>query len=272
MSKLDDRIQEIKNQYVGNTGVKVLLVEGTSDVDAYRIFLDKKFSGWENDWHLAYAGKKATVIEMALKEPSWLGLVDRDEWTDAEIAEHSVTCPNLVVSPRFCLESYLIDPAELWEALPAKQRAKVVGGEAQFCSEILADLRGWRRHAALWHGVRPLWRQLRKLGFPDSVLGSPPMPDDGALRAKFKDWHLTLDADAVLAGVHALEARLASDDVGKVCTQWLYAKSFYPEVVHPALDRLLGSKSAKERRLAIFRTLPVPADLEGLWQKMGLVP
>jgi len=104
------------------------------------------------------------------------------------------------------------------------------------------------------------------------VLGSPPIPDDGALRAKFKDWHLTLDADTVLAGVQTLEARLASDDVGKVCTQWLYAKSFYPEVVHPALDRLLGSKSAKERRLAIFRTLPVPADLEGLWQKMGLVP
>lgn len=46
MSKLDDHVKEIKNQYVGNTGVKVLLVEGTSDVDAYRIFLDKKFSGW----------------------------------------------------------------------------------------------------------------------------------------------------------------------------------------------------------------------------------
>jgi len=221
-------------------------------------------------WHLAEAGKKATVVEMARKEPAWLGLVDRDEWTDAEMAAHSAASPNLLVLPRFCLESYLIDPAELWEALPAKQRAKIAGGEAQFRSEMRVGLQGWIRHAALWHGVRPLWRQLRDLGFPDSVLGSPPMPDDATLRVKFNDWHATLDADAVLASVHALEERLASEDKHKLYAQWLYAKDFYPQVVHQVLNRLLGQKPARERRLAILRTRTVPSDLTVLWQAMGL--
>jgi len=270
MSKVDERIQDIKTQLVGNTGVKVLLVEGADDVDAYRIFLDRKFPGWEVRWHLAEAGKKATVVEMVRKEPAWLGLVDRDEWTDAQIAAHSAASPNLLVLPRFCLESYLIDPAELWAALPAKQQAKVAGGEVRFRGEMLADLQGWIRHAALWHGVRPLWRQLRDQGFPDSVLGNPPMPDDAALRVKFNDWHVTLDADAVLASVHALEERLASEDESKLYAQWLYAKDFYPQVVHQVLNRLLGQKPAKERRLAILRTRTVPGDLAVLWQAMGL--
>ncbi|MDP3654847.1 MAG: hypothetical protein Q8R67_24570 [Rhodoferax sp.] len=270
MSKVDERIQDIKTQLVGNTGVKVLLVEGADDVDAYRIFLDRKFPGWEVHWHLAEAGKKATVVEMVRKEPAWLGLVDRDEWTDAQIAAHSAASPNLLVLPRFCLESYLIDPAELWEALPAKQRAKIAGGEEQFSRELLTDLQGWIRHAALWHGVRPLWRQLRNLGFPDSVTGNPPMPDDAALRTKFKEWHVTLDVDAVLAGVHALEAKLASEDVSKLCAQWLHAKRLYSQKVQQTLDRLLGPKPAKERRLDILRTRTVPSDLAVLWQAMGL--
>ncbi len=270
MSKVDDRIETIKIQLIGNTEAKVLLVEGPDDVDAYRIFLDKKFPGWEAKWHLVSAGKKSDVVAMVRKEPDWLGLVDCDEWAGDEIAAYIAECPNLKILPRFCLESYLIDPAELWQAFSEKQRMKIPGGEAQLRHEILADLQAWIRHAALWHGVRPLWRQLRDLGFPDSVLASPPMPDDAALRAKFRDWHETLDADAVLMRVHALENSLAAEDVSMLCIKWLYAKNFYPQVVHQVLNRLLGQKAVKERRIAILRTRPVPADLDALWQAMGL--
>ena len=97
------------------------------------------------------------------------------------------------------------------------------------------------------------------------------MPDDNALRIKFKVWHSTLDADAVLAGVHALEAKLAAEDASKLCTQWLYAKNFYPQVVHQVLNRLLGQRPAKERRLSILRSRVVPADLDELWLQMGLI-
>jgi len=97
------------------------------------------------------------------------------------------------------------------------------------------------------------------------------MPDDAALRVKFKAWHSTLDADAVLAHVHALEAQLADEDVSQLCTQWIYAKNFYPQVVQQVLNRLLGQKPAKARRLAILRTRKVPADLDVLWRAMGLL-
>lgn len=272
MSTLEDRIDQIKTQFIGKTGLRVLLVEGTDDVDAYRIFLDRKFPEWERSWHLAPAGNKADVLRMLKKEANWLGVVDRDEWTEEEIEEKKNECANLRVLPRFCLESYLIDPDELWAAFPEKQRVKIEGGDAAFRKAMLANLAEWIRHAALWHGVRPLWRQLRDLGFPDSVLGNPPMLNDVALREKFAEWHVTLDADTVLARVQALEVQIGADDVSTLCAKWLYAKSFYPQVVHQTLNRLLGQKPAKDRRLAILRTRSVPDDLDVLWQAMGLLP
>ena len=270
MSTLDERIEQIKTQFIGTTGLRVLLVEGPDDVDAYRIFLGRKFPEWEKVWLLASAGNKADVVKMLKKEANWIGLVDRDEWTEAEITEKKAERANLTVLPRFCLESYLVDPGELWNAFPEKQRAKIAGGEAQFRNAVQADLIQWVRHAALWHGVRPLWRQLRNMGFPDSVMGNPPMPDDAALRAKFSEWHVTLDADVVLAGVHALEAQLGAEDVSTLFKKWLHAKSFYPQVVHQTLNRLLGPMQPKERRQAILRTRAVPDDLDVLWQAMGL--
>lgn len=272
MSTVDERIQTIKTQLIGNSGARVLLVEGPDDVDAYRIFLDRKFPGWESKWHIEPAGKKASVVQMAKKEVTWLGLVDRDEWTDVEIARQVADCPNLLLLPRFCLESYLVDPQELWQAFPDKQRAKIAGGEAQFRQEVLADLEGWTRHAALWHGVRPLWQQLRGLGFPDAVLNSPPMPDDETLRGKFRAWHDSLDADAILDRVRQLEVQLTAKDHGELCRKWLYAKNFYPQVVHQVLNRLLGQKPAKDRRISILRTRTVPDDLDVLWNAMGLNP
>lgn len=272
MSTVQERIDQIKTQFIGVTGRRVLLVEGTDDVDAFRIFLDRKFPAWEGAWHLAPAGSKADVVKMLKKEAGWLGLVDRDEWTNDEIAGKQAECDNLTVLPRFCLESYLIDPAELWAAFPEKQRVKIGGGEAEFRTQMLATLSDWVRHAALWHGVRPLWRQLRQLGFPDSVLDNPPMPDDAALRAKFAQWHVTLNADTVLAGVHDLETRLSAEEVSTLFAQWLHAKKFYPKVVHQTLNRLLGQKDAKDRRVAILRSRAVPADLDELWRAMGLLP
>lgn len=272
MSTVQERIDEIKTQFIGVTGRRVLLVEGTDDVDAFRIFLSRKFPTWDIKWHLASAGSKADVVKMLKKEAAWLGLVDRDEWTNDEIQEKQAECQNLTVLPRFCLESYLIDPAELWAAFPEKQRLKIGGGETEFRTKILDTLIDWVRHAALWHGVRPLWRQLRQNGFPDSVLANPPMPDDAALRAKFAQWHATLDADTVLTGVHDLETRLKAEELSKIFAQWIHAKRFYPEVVHKTLNDLLGQKDAKDRRVAILRTRAVPADLDVLWRAMGLLP
>ena len=272
MSKVDERIQQIKTQLVGNTGVRVLLLEGPDDVDAFRNLLNRQFSDWERSWHLESAEGKKAVLAMLAKEPTWHGLVDRDEWTVQVMTAKLAGLPNLSVLPRFCLESYLVDPAELWAALPEKQQDKIPGGLAQLVQEIEAGLAGWIRQAALWHEVRPLWDHLRGLGFPNAVTGSPPMPDDAALTQLFKDWHDALDATAVLEKVKTLEQQLSAVARPELYAKWLYAKAFYPEVVHPVLNRLLGQKDSRVRRNAIFRTRSLPADMQPIWRAMGLMP
>lgn len=272
MSKVSERIEQIKTEQIGQTGKKVLLVEGTDDKDAYQIFLNKKFPGWEQTWTVAHMGNKKSVLSGLAQEPDWVGLVDRDEWTPKEQVSYKSQYQKLQILPRFCLESYLVNPAELWQAFPAKQQAKVAGGEEAFRATLLESLNAWIRHAALWHGVRPLWRQLRDAGFPDDVTMFPPVTDDDELRKFFGKWHNLLDAEKLLERVHALEAQLSRANVDEVCQNWLHAKEFYTRVVHETLNRLLGVKSVKERRLAIFRTRPVPSDLDGVWQAMGLNP
>ncbi len=90
MSKVQERIAQIRTQLVGESGARVLLVEGSDDVDAFRIFLDKKFPAWEQAWHLVAAGNKRMVQQIAAAEPQWLGLVDRDEWTEDEIRRRQI--------------------------------------------------------------------------------------------------------------------------------------------------------------------------------------
>lgn len=267
---IDELILKIKTQEIGNSNRRVLLVEGDEDFDALSIFLHKKLPSWEQSWLLAAAGKKDHVLKILAKEPTWLGLVDRDEWTDTEIQTQINRLQNLVILPRFCLESYLVEPSELWAALPQKQRLKISGQSLQLAQEIGTEKQKWLRHAALWHVINPLWGKLRALGFNNEVLKPENVPDDDELRNKFSLWHNVLDIEQTLQEVNALIVQFQNLSNFEFYTQYLYAKKFYPIVVHATLNRLLGQKNAKERRLAIFRNLLVPADLDVLWQKMEL--
>ncbi|MCK0506218.1 DUF4435 domain-containing protein [Aromatoleum anaerobium] len=269
MSKVQERIAQIRTQLVGESGARVLLVEGSDDVDAFRIFLDKKFPAWEQAWHLVEAGNKRMVQKIAAVEPQWLGLVDRDEWMEDEIQQYMQETPNLLVLPRFCLESYLVDPDELWAAFPQKQRDKIVGGQAAFFEAFSQGLKPWIRHAALWQEIRPLWQRLRGAGFPDAVLDAPNVPDEPTLRERLLGWRDTLDVENIVETVRALEAALAEEGLHRLCTQRIHAKSFYPKYVHPLLDRLLGQKDARTRRISVLRTRAVPDDLGVVWQRMG---
>lgn len=85
MSKVKERIDQIKDQLVGNTKRRVLLVEGPDDVKAFRIFLERQFS--ERKWVLTEAGNKQQLIKILQIETDWLGLADRDEWSELEIEQ-----------------------------------------------------------------------------------------------------------------------------------------------------------------------------------------
>ncbi len=81
---------------------------------------------------------------------------------------------NLNILPRFCLENYLVEPTELWDALPANQRDKIDGGFEQLSGEILVDLDKWIRHGALRTLITPLWDGLIARCFQGDLLDIHP--------------------------------------------------------------------------------------------------
>ena len=270
MSKVDEKIADIKTRLIGSTGHKVLLVEGEDDVLAFRILLDRRVSDWEKQWLLVPAGKKDMVIAILAREPAWQGVVDRDEWADAEAASQQAELPNLFLLPRFCLESYLTEPGELWEAFPEKQRAKLANGYETLALALHAPLSNWVRHAAIWHAVNPLWRQMRSLGFTNTLLSPQDIPDDNALQSKLAQWQGVVDATTVMADFQRTLATIQGLAPHNQLTRWIHAKHFYSQVVHSTLDGLLGQRSEKNRRADLFRHIPLPNDLEPLWLKMEL--
>jgi len=270
VSKAEERISKIRDEQIGATDKKVLLVEGNDDVSAFRQLLDRQAPGWESQWALAEAGNKRQALDMASLVPDWLVLVDRDEWSANEVKEFQQQHANLFVLPRFCLESYLVDPAELWQALPLIQQKRIPAGVSEVETKVLANLDDWRRHAALWHVINPLWSGLRALGFKDSLLQTQKIPNDAELERTLKSWSEFVDHKRILDEVHVALGNMKVQSTDDFLHHSVYAKDFYPQVVHTALDRLLGQKSAVKRRLDLFRTLPIPADLGPLWQRMGL--
>lgn len=269
MSKVGDLIEKIKSQHIGATGKKALIVEGPDDVEFFQALLDRRYPQWEQNWVVAAATGKHRVLDILGAEASWLGVVDKDEWTNMEALEAVASHPNLFVLPRFCVESYFVDPAEIWLALPEKQRGKIPGGAAQLRTEIELGMNDWKRHAALWHVVHPIYRHLRSADHRDSLLDPTDVPNDAKLEHVIGIWLQRFDADKIRAEVAARIAMYDDLDPAEFYWQHLYAKKFYPLVVHGAMNKLLGQRSEKHRRQALLRSMPVPADLAPLWLRMG---
>lgn len=271
MSKLDTLQVTIKQQYVGATGKRVLLVEGDDDVLAFRAWLGKMDATWENRWVVASAGKKSNVLDLLEREPDWIGVVDRDEWTTQIITEMQQTRANLWVLPRFCLENYLCDPDELWAMLPTGQQQKIQGGVQELSSVITAALPQWRQHGALWQVVNPLWEGLRALGFKERLLNIQQAGNEQAIRQTLNDWHQFLEPDAIWAGYQARMIEVAGWAVGRQLQSGVHGKQFFPSVVNTALTQLLGEQAkASERQNRLLQNAQPPVDLLPLWQKMGL--
>ena len=82
------RRREIKEELIGQTGKRGLLVEGTDDVSFFRILLSRKLGAeWESDWVLSDVGSKKIATDILAQETDWLGIVDRDEWREEVIDE-----------------------------------------------------------------------------------------------------------------------------------------------------------------------------------------
>jgi len=263
--------RRIKEELIGQTGKRALLVEGADDESFFRIFLSRKFgAGWENVWVLASAGNKKAVTDILGQEPNWFGVVDRDEWREDVIDEKQEELNNLFVLPRFCIESYAIDPRELWSALPLKMQKRVHGGFEALESKILQDKEQWLRHGVLWSVVNPLWSGLRSLGFKEKLLDFRAAQDDDTIKETLKKWHRYLDPNALFKEFNEKFQKVKQLSLQNQLAKWVHGKLFFHEKVHPVLNEYLGQNDTKNRLKEIFQTRELPEDLEPLWARIQL--
>jgi hypothetical protein len=264
-------LDRIRQELIGAQPKRAFLVEGADDKEAFRILLERFVPGWAQRWAIAEAGNKHQLQKLLASEPDWLGLVDRDEWDDDVIAQRQAELPNLMVLPRFCLENYLIDPAELWHAIPPARQQALAGGEAAFRATIEGQLPAHLRHGALWKVVTPLWSGLRALGFKEALASEASVStaqDDDQIRRVLGQWDRLLDPDRIFADfrVHLTTAEAATRE--DQLAIWVHGKVFWKSVVNPAMNATLGQMEEAERRRKILRRLPEPADLRPIFGRL----
>ena len=244
-------------------GLPVLLVEGNEDVTLLGHFLLQLVPDWQQRLCLTAAGSKDPVVSgVAVHRPAWVGIVDRDEWSEADVDTALRRTPRLHVLPRFCVESYLRDPEELWDALPVIQRARVDNNPQVLTAEIDAHLQDWVAHGAMWRVLRQLYKDTR-LPFD---LEDHPVTDDETIRRILTVWNSRLAPDTVLAQYHEELARARSMATAQQLRSYIHGKKFYRRVVVQVLDRLFSGKGADDwqQKLRDAPLLP-PPDLTALF-------
>lgn len=254
---------------------RALIVEGKTDELVFTQLLKKVDPQWETNWVLAEVGGKRNVVEILSKQPTWLGIVDRDEWDNAQLNQRQQQLPNLLVLPRFCIENYLTVPGELWYCLPQKQRAKLPEGRDAAVQSIAAliteNLERWVQFGALWAIINPLWDELRLLGFNRDLLDPELVLDEQGFRAQCAIWHSLLEPQVIWQRYQDKLAAIQAQNNDENLRTIVHGKKFFKAVVTPAFRQLFAIQSAISVE-DLFRQMPVPADLAFVWQRMDLTP
>lgn len=266
-----EQAQQIREREIGSQNKRALIVEGVDDKTVLTILLQKHYPAWEQHWVIAVAGNKQKVLKVLNVEPTWIGLVDRDTWDQAEIASKIQTQPNLLVLPRWCMENYLINPAELWQALPASQTKKLTGGATAFAQPIIDKLSAYVRHGVLWQVITPLWSGLRARGFKEALAAESSVTtaqDDGEIRRVLADWDQLLEPQRIFADFQQRLNNVQALSVDEQLNYCVHGKTFWKQVVYPHLNSVFGQEPAPRLKEKLLQRLPFPNDLETLRQRL----
>ncbi|PKM01561.1 MAG: hypothetical protein CVV17_07065, partial [Gammaproteobacteria bacterium HGW-Gammaproteobacteria-7] len=233
-------VTEIENRA---RGLPVLLVEGSDDVTLFGHFLSQHAPGWQQRFYLDATGGKSHVIQgVTVHRPGWVGVIDRDEWSQADVEAASKRSPRLHILPRFCVESYFCDPVELWAALPVPQRQRVEDKLQALAGPILAALPDWIAHGAMWRVLRDLYKAARL----PAELEDHPVTDEPSIRRVLTDWHTRLAPDSVLAQYHDELSRAQALAAETQLHQYVHGKKFFNQVVVQVLDGVFAGKGADD--------------------------
>lgn len=249
-------------------GLPVLLVEGKEDETWFSHFLDlhAEAVGWRSRLFLAIAADKRHVIQgIVVHRPSWIGVVDRDEWREADVVAAADRTPRLHILPRFCVESFLCDPVELWTALPAFQRDRIAEGINALTQPIRKQIPGWVAHGAMWRVLREIRETSR---FP-TEFEERPITDEAQIRQILDSWHQQIAPDVVLARYQSELARGHELSEPEQMRRYVHGKKFFNQVVVQTLDQLFSGKGADDwqQKLRDAPLLP-PPDLAALFDRV----
>jgi len=271
MSGAEKRRLEIINEGISITGKKVFLVEGDDDVECYRMIFKRQFGiNIDNKLLITHAGGKEKITDILAKQSDWLGLIDRDEWSEDIIRQKESELPNLHILPRFCLESYLIEPDELWNLLKNAQKEKIIGGIGELKNKIYEKKAEWLRHGVLWSVVNPLWNGLRSIGFKEDLLKIDNAQDNQIIQDKLKEWHNFLDAGKIFSDFQDKLNQANRMTEFEQLTIRIHGKQFFEQHVCGVLNRFLGQKESGERKSELFRNMNPPVDLNPLFAKISI--
>ncbi len=263
MSGFDDAYQNIRRELAATPSKRVLLVEGTGDVDFLTLMLDKpplKERNLHARWVIGAVGGKDSVLRMLGMQPRWLGLVDRDAWSEDEIADATRRLPNLRLLPRYCIENYLIDPMtfQVFEQRAQDAKAKQsVRDAARHCKERWGE---GIRHGSLWRAVQPLQDALQDRGFNGALLRFE-LPDDQKVRATLHSWSELLDEQRVYGEFAAFQQKAQDMPPEQALRLWVHGKIFWRSVVADALGQAIGEENESRLRRLVYRHIPLPGDL-----------
>jgi hypothetical protein len=140
----------------------------------------------------------------------------------------------------------------------------------QFESEVVIGLPNWRRYAALWRAVNPLWGRLMDKGFNNALLDPDEIRDDESVRQTLNGWAEVLGPEPVFADFQTQHLRLQAIPQDEFLRTAVHGKYFYLRAVHSVLNRWLGQADENTRQRQLFQNMPVPADLAPLWLAMNL--
>ena len=110
----------------------------------------------------------------------------------------------------------------------------------------------------------------RALLVEEALLDVDVAQDDAQIQQKLQEWHDFLDPQQIFNEFSTRYADASRLPQSEQLMRWVHGKLFFEARVHPALNRLLGQRSADQVKVDLLRTLPLPSDLEPLWSKMGL--
>ncbi len=260
MSGLDERISMQMSQAGGGGTKKVLVVEGAGDTAFLTMMLDKPpFRDMDilSRYVIVDAGGKDAVFKILSAHKDYLGMVDKDTWSDEECEKKKRLFPTLFVLPRFCIENYIICPDEIGQALP----------EMEGIQQIQNEISDGVRHGCLWRAAQPLYDELMASGFNKALLQYPP-PKAGEMKALVESWQRVLSVESIQSRMDRALALSKESTPEELLRTFVHGKVFWRGVVEKQVAALFPGIVGERLKTRVFKEIKVPKDLEAFLREV----